>query len=575
MSELVSALDLHNILDLKKTGENLHCEYKWSNNYNSNYNKLVQLFFQLVITKSEEKLNEIADIFIETFILSQSRDYKLLLLKMLLNTRDIIKGKGEKALSYAILHKLSIIEPEIAKELIRSFVYIENEHPIGSWADIKYMWSLYDWIPDMENFFISLINNQLKQDENESSNKSISLVSKWIPRETNKHKNLFKKLAQEYYLHYISSVKSTDKLAKAYNKAYMDYSKLVTKLSRKLDVTQIKQCEKKYSEINYNKVTSITMNKQKSAFSNKKKKEEEDRILGAKNFEKFINDSLQNKKEIKGKRVSIYDFIKDALYFNKNKENNNENLIKILNSQWKDSEKLIDGQLGNFIAMVDTSGSMETDNCTPLYNAIGLGIRVAEKSLLGKRVMSFNSNASWINLENDDDLVSMVSKIKKAPWGMNTNFMQALDMILECIIEKKLTPHDVENLTLCIFSDMQIDYADKNSLNNSFWECINKKYHDTGITHFGVPFNPPNILFWNMRITEGFPVMSEQKNVSMLSGFSPVLLNTFCNKGYSELKNMNSYNMLTSILNIDRYSFVDKLIEECTPTSPLSKRGKV
>ena len=221
--------------------------------------------------------------------------------------------------------------------------------------------------------------------------------------------------------------------------------------------------------------------------------------------------------------------------------------------------------------MVDTSGSMEVDKCVPLYNAIGLGIRVAEKSLLGKRILSFNSIASWINLENADDLVSMVSKIKKEPWGMNTNFMQALDMILECILEKNLTPHDVENLTLCIFSDMQIDYADKNSLNNSFWECINKKYHDAGITHFGIPFSPPNILFWNMRITEGFPVMSEQKNVSMLSGFNPVLLNTFCNKGYNELKNMNSYNMLTNILNIDRYSFVDKLIEEDTPKSPNSK----
>ena len=74
MSELMSALDLHNILELKKKGENLHCEYKWSNNNYNNTNKLVQLFFQLVRTKSEEKLNDIADKFIETFIISRSRD---------------------------------------------------------------------------------------------------------------------------------------------------------------------------------------------------------------------------------------------------------------------------------------------------------------------------------------------------------------------------------------------------------------------------------------------------------------------------------------------------------------------
>ena len=38
---------------------------------------------------------------------------------MLLNTRDIIDGKGEKAISFAILHKLSFIEPKVTKEIIK------------------------------------------------------------------------------------------------------------------------------------------------------------------------------------------------------------------------------------------------------------------------------------------------------------------------------------------------------------------------------------------------------------------------------------------------------------------------
>ena len=39
--------------------------------------------------------------------------------------------------------------------------------------------------------------------------------------------------------------------------------------------------------------------------------------------------------------------------------------------------------LGNLIAMVDTSGSMECENGTPLHSAIGLGIRIAELSKIG------------------------------------------------------------------------------------------------------------------------------------------------------------------------------------------------
>lgn len=552
MSRFVETLDsLDNTTRKKNIGENLHCQYDWSENLNE---KIVQLYFQLVRTKSEQTVNNIADMFIETFIQAKKREDKITLLKLLVNTRDIIQGKGERALCYAILHKLSLIEPFVTKKIIKSFVFLENEHSIGSWADIKYMWDAYTWSDDFERFFIELINNQLRIDLFRA-NDELSLAAKWVPRSTNKHKSLFRKLALSYYRDYFKFGKN----ARAENKACMNYRKLVTIISRRLDVTQIKQCSRNYSTINFNKVTSITMNKQKNAFLNSKNIETEDRINGAKNFKAYINHCTENQKTIKGKRVSIYDFVKDALRYG-NDVVKYKDQINILNSQWKDGEQLIRGKIGNFIAMVDTSGSMEADNYIPLYNAVGLGIRVAEKSLLGKRIMTFNTSAAWINLEDDNDFVSMVSKVKQEPWGMNTNFMNALTMILECIIEKGLRPHEVSKLTLCIFSDMQIDYADKNSLTYSFWENIKKMYYDEGMKYYGVPYETPNILFWNMRVTKGFPVISRQNNVSMLSGFNPVLLNTFCNKGEKELESMNSHKMLLSILNVDRYNFVEKLL---------------
>ena len=51
----------------------------------------------------------------------------------------------------------------------------------------------------------------------------------------------------------------------------------------------------------------------------------------------------------------------------------------------------------------------------------------------------------------------MVDCVKEAEWGMNTNFAAALNMILDAIEIQKLTPEDVEDMVLAIFSDMQMD----------------------------------------------------------------------------------------------------------------------
>ena len=51
-----------------------------------------------------------------------------------------------------------------------------------------------------------------------------------------------------------------------------------------------------------------------------------------------------------------------------------------------------------------------------------------------------------------------------------------------------------------------------------------------------MPYNIPNIVFWNLRQTNGFPNTSTKKNTIMISGNSPMLLNEFANKGIECLK---------------------------------------
>jgi len=232
---------------------------------------------------------------------------------------------------------------------------------------------------------------------------------------------------------------------------------------------------------------------------------------------------------------------------------------QILNAQWLNNS-LQTGKLGKMIAMVDVSGSMSGD---PMNAAIALGLRIAEKSLLGKRVLTFSATPQWVNLDGCSNFISMVEKVRVADWGMNTNFIAALNLILDAIVQHKLQPDDVTDMVLTILSDMQIDTADHGFKSRSMMELIDKKYAETGMRLFNKPFKAPHILFWNLNSTSGFPALSLQKNASMMSGFSPALLNLFCEEGIDALQSCTPWSLFLKGLEQDRYKVLeDKLLEE-------------
>jgi hypothetical protein len=313
------------------------------------------------------------------------------------------------------------------------------------------------------------------------------------------------------------------------------------------------------------------MNKQKKAFLNIHKNgcqrsELLDRIQCSENFKNTIKENLNNKIEMKGKRIGLNQFTVEAFDLINRKRMNNcisENLqleMDLLNSQWRDNATQTKS-LCSIIPMVDFSGSMDG---APRDCAFALGCRVAEKSLLGKRVLSFSKNPTWHNLENCNNFIEMVEVLQNGEVGFNTNFYRALKVILDAIIEKKLQPDEVSDMVLAIFSDMQIDEAEGNERTNMdcLYETIESMYYEAGMRIHNVPFKPPHILFWNLRSTNGFPVVSYQKNVSMMSGFSPALLNIFCEKGIDVLQSCTPWSILMDSLNNPRYQCLqDKIVE--------------
>jgi len=565
MSALVNALDTHTP---NQIGENAHQEYGWSNDIRE---KVLQFSFQLNRTRETTNLEAqlrslLTSLTKTTSIIGEAVSKELLvtLFKMIGHTRDIIDGKGEYTLAYMMICTWYDFYPELASYALRTFVMPDldkNMQPYGSWKDIKYFCNFCrarGWSLDhpMIVHAIEMVNMQLHIDSTEYAAgrfENLTLLCKWITRETSgKFGWLYSALATGYFKHYLDTAKTGEAYVKATKKAKMEYRKLIASINRVLDTIQIKQCGGEWSGINFNKVTSITFSKQKKALLNVKKDgsqryELEDRILCSENFKEHIALSITGEKEVKGKRIGLNTFTQQATQLLLQGNNSSTNAeIDLLNSQWRDNSSQT-GALGNMIAMVDTSGSMSGD---PIHAAIALGYRVAEKSLLGKRIMTFSNTPTWVNLDGCDNFVSAVQIISRANWGMNTNFHVAFDMILDSCVQKKLDANIVANMVLVIFSDMQMDAAGNSG---TLYDVMEEKYADAGIRAVGKPYKPPHILFWNLRSTSGFPALSSRKNISMMSGFSPALLNLFCEKGIDALQSCTPWSILMESLNNKRY----------------------
>lgn len=573
MTALLTALDN---FTPSQIGEKGHSEFTWSSNNNIT-EKILQLSFQLTRCKDNRQIQNLSKVADQ--ILSQlATDYRInkiskaeyigymsIMFKLIGQTRDIIGGKGEYTLAYMLLAVWYKHHPTLALFAFQCFVLnpVNSEHPYGSWKDVKCMIKYMEQNQtgqDLIMHAIRLMNDQIRQD---SVAEIPSLAAKWAPREKSSHSNLFDKLAVDYFADYLSSAKTDEARKKALTKAKMDYRKVISSLNKTLDTVQIKQCGQAWSEIDPCNQTSITMHKQKKAFLNKTKKGEQrsyskDRILCAKKFEEFALKAEKGEVDIKGKRLGLNDFTKEALNLIAREEHQGSE-AKILNAQWLNNS-LQTGKLGKMIAMVDVSGSMNGD---PLHAAIALGLRIAENSLLGKRVLTFSAVPQWVNLDGCNNFISMVEKVKYADWGMNTNFMAALNLILDAIVQHKLRPDDVSDMVLTILSDMQIDAADHSFKAGSMMELIEKKYAETGMRLYNKPFKSPHILFWNLQSTSGFPALSLQKNASMMSGFSPALLNLFCEEGLNALQSCTPWTLFLKGLELDRYKVLEeRLLEE-------------
>jgi len=592
MAALIQGLDKHTP---KQIGENGHGEYGWSNDIDE---KIVQFFFQLVRNKDHSDLERQHREILHT-IKGKEKQYKeqfITMYKLIGQTRDIVNGKGEQKLAFMQLYGFyEAGYTNLAAQGFFRFLVVDESHPFGSYKDVKYLCGYvkektgsedHPLIDFASNLMLNALENdyaiytEWKKDQTQPK-PTLTLAGKWCPREKSKFGWVHAILAKKQFHNFLVTANSTNALSRAIIKCKAQFTKIIVELNKFLDTTQCKQAGKDWANINFNKVTSCTMRKQSRAFSNQNKQgqqrsELEDRVQCASNFTAHLEAAKSDptNHKVHGRRCTVGELSKDALRLPAGAVKTE---IDRINLQWESNKDNNKG-LGNIIACVDNSGSMEMDDGTPLYNAIGLGIRCSEMAsdAFKHRVITFAGNPHWLQLNDKATFVEKARYIKQRQINaQNTDIWKMFQMILDVILKNDIPPESVEDMVLAIFSDMQIDsavqytnlaYGAQPNIDNylmSLHERVETMFRQAGMTSkFHAPYPVPHILFWNLRKTSGFPVLSTKKNVSMMSGFSSTLLNVLCEKGVSELKEFTPRKMLTDLLNNERYNLLDEDIVE-------------
>ena len=130
----------------------------------------------------------------------------------------------------------------------------------------------------------------------------------------------------------------------------------------------------------------------------------------------------------------------------------------------------------------------------------------------------------------------------------STDLYKCFHQILDVCVTKNINPREVADMVMVILSDMRIDQADHSNLDTVF-EHITSLYTEAGMrSSYCMSYPVPHLLFWNLQKTDGFPVLSTQKNVTTMSGYNAVLLNAFCENGMGALSDYTPLKMIQKLM---------------------------
>ena len=452
-----------------------------------------------------EKGKLVADLFVTIFQLRATRGM----------------GKGERELFVKSISHIYNLYPDTTKKML----YLIPHY--GCFKDLLEIAVYEEANVNLKNVCLDIFAIQLQKDEHSDTP---SLAGKWAPREGKLYDKKGKVVSYLCNNLFPNEEKSTQRKM---------YRNLVVSLTDKLQIPEVLMSANRWSELQFAKISALCLEKNKKAFLNEdlknpvKDTEEEtgnrfpnneDRVQCRKN----LIDAMVNT-GIKGQQLFANQIVQKITPYSS--FGTAEKILCV--KQWESIrndvlEKMKDENsnaknLGYLLPLVDVSGSMSGN---PMEVAIALGILVSElnDSRISNRCITFETNPRYFNFDPKDNIIEKVLKLRQAPWGGSTDLSKALDMIYDIIKTHKLKKEEVPNLI--VFSDMQFNEADRSF--NTAYESIKLKFAELGKEISGEEYDPPKIIFWNLRGNSytgiHAPVEATAENVQLLSGFSQSML---------------------------------------------------
>ena len=457
-------------------------------------------------------------------------------LKWLLYLRDIRNGIGERKSFREICVYLS----NKHEELFLKFLMAHLEE-FGRYDDLVYI--AYNTKSEAaKRSVITMIINQLEKDvENMNSNKSISLLAKWLPSEN-------------------SSSKETKKMAKFMMKELSispkEYRKTLSKLRKYIDVVETHMSNNTWDKIDYESVPS----KANLVYGNAFYRHDNERRL------KYLEELAKGEKKINANSMFLYDIVHkyrnmndDDYWYNNYKENIKEDAT--LEELWKHQDKV--NGFTDTLVVRDGSGSMAspiTGNVSAMDVGDSITIYATENNIgeYKNKFITFSSKPQVVDFTGCSTLADKLAYLNKYDDGSNTNIEAVFDMVLNTAIKHKYTQEELPNQIL-IVSDIEFDFVANDVYNyygestpkvdKALFEELAERYEKNG-------YKLPKLVFWNVNSrTNAIPLQQNELGVILVSGFSKNIFDMVLST------ELDPYKALIKELDSGRYDIIKEVLK--------------
>lgn len=431
-------------------------------------NACVDLFYKIGALRNQDP--------IPAFVAAFAEDQELAI-RILLWSRDVRGGAGERDTFRTILRYLCVRNPETVYSMI------PNIPEVGRWDDLSTIILSAD--KELRDYTAHFWMSAIVNDKNQ-------LAAKWAPRK--------------------------GPVAAILRKAW---SGLTPKQYRKIlvsntNVVETPMCAKDWENIEFSHVPSNAMALYKRAF-----------FRNSNAFKEYAEKLASGDSSVKINAAAIFphDVIKDIT---RDPYGYNGEMMTIIEKQWEALPNYVG--TASVFPMVDCSGSMRvavSGSLQAIDISLSLGLYMADKNTgpFKDMFMTFSSDPTIQVLKGS--IVDKIVQLNNMNLGLSTNLEAAFDRLLEIAVKMKVKPEDMP-AAIMIISDMQFNAAIDGRRDSTALQMIADKYNQHG-------YKKPGVIFWNLVDYGNIPSASNENGVALISGFSPAVLKSVLQGDYDSI----------------------------------------